>query len=152
MHALLLHTGIRSISGSHWTFKQLIFSANLSSALDAISHSKWVPSVERMLGVQNLAFMPITLETACSILETRNLLTCRSCLRLEVLKTYIFNPQLTSQTNNVEYLTEAKDGAESRRCRVHVQKETPDGMVDGDCDEVAPNGFAGNCRQDFNLL
>ena len=64
---------------SHWTFKQLIFSANLSFALDAISRSKWVPSVERTLGVQNLAFMPITLETASSILETRNLLTCRSC-------------------------------------------------------------------------
>jgi len=50
------------------------------------------------------------------------------------------------KTNNVEYLTEAKDGVDSRRCRVQVQKETPDGMVDGVCDEEAPKGFAGNCK------
>ena len=46
----------------------------------------------------------------------------------------------------MEYLTEAKDRDESRRCRVQVQKETPEGMVDGVCDEVAPQGFAGNCK------
>ena len=48
--------------------------------------------------------------------------------------------------NKVEYLTTPRDGAEVTTCRVQVQKETPDGMVDGACDEESPAGFAGYCR------
>ena len=48
--------------------------------------------------------------------------------------------------NKVEYLTKPRDGTETGKCRVQVQKETPDGMVDGPCDEESPDGFAGYCR------
>ena len=67
-------------------------------------------------------------------------------LKVKSAQHLYFYLTFNSQTNNVEYLTEAKDEAGSRRCRVQVQKETPDGMVDGVCDEVSPNGFAGNCK------
>ena len=51
--------------------------------------------------------------------------------------------------NKVEYLTKPRDGTEVTACRVQVQKETADGMVDGPCDEEAPVGFAGYCRTHY---
>ena len=51
--------------------------------------------------------------------------------------------------NKVEFLTKPRDGTEVTACRVQVQKETADGMVDGACDEEAPAGFAGYCRTHY---
>ena len=51
--------------------------------------------------------------------------------------------------NKVEYLTKPRDGSDTTTCRVQVQKETPDGMVDGACDEESPAGFAGYCRTHY---
>lgn len=51
--------------------------------------------------------------------------------------------------NKVEYLTQPRDGEEVKTCRVQVQKETDEGLVDGCCDEEAPVGFAGYCRTHY---
>ena len=51
--------------------------------------------------------------------------------------------------NKVEYLTEPRDGADVKTCRVMIQKETPDGMLDGPCDEESPAGYAGYCRTHY---
>jgi E3 ubiquitin-protein ligase RNF31 len=47
--------------------------------------------------------------------------------------------------NKVEYLTAAPAAAEAPGCRVQVQKESPEGMVDGVCGEESPAGQAGYC-------
>lgn len=52
--------------------------------------------------------------------------------------------------NNVEYLTQPRDGEHSNRaCRVQVQKETDNGLEDGVCGEVTPVGHAGYCRTHY---
>ena len=51
--------------------------------------------------------------------------------------------------NKVEYLTQPRDGAEVKSCRVQVQKETDEGLVDGSCEEESPAGYAGYCRTHY---
>merc|ERR1719347_1869281 len=48
--------------------------------------------------------------------------------------------------NKVEYLVDPRDGEQREECRVQVQKETPEGMVDGICGEKSEKGHAGYCK------
>ena len=49
------------------------------------------------------------------------------------------------QNNKVEFKTELPEGSETK-CKIQVQKETEDGMIDDSCDEESPKGYAGYCK------
>ena len=53
------------------------------------------------------------------------------------------------KTNTIEYAVEVPEEFKHKlvvRCRVQVQKETSEGLVDGLCDEIAPRNYAGYCQ------
>ena len=53
------------------------------------------------------------------------------------------------QNNGIEYAVEVPEELKNKlviRCRVQVQKETSEGLVDGLCDEIAPRNYAGYCQ------
>lgn len=55
------------------------------------------------------------------------------------------------KANSIEYSTEMPEEFKGKlvvRCRVQVQKESAEGLVDGLCNEIAPRDFAGYCRYD----
>ena len=49
------------------------------------------------------------------------------------------------QNNKVVFKTELPEGSETK-CKIQVQKETDDGMIDDSCDEESPKGYAGYCK------
>ena len=56
------------------------------------------------------------------------------------------------QNNSIDYATEVPEefkGPNLVRCRVQVQKETPEGLADGLCNEIAPRNYAGYCKYDI---
>ena len=59
------------------------------------------------------------------------------------------------QSNNIDYNTEVPEELKGKivvRCRVQMQKETGDCLMDELCNEIAPRDYAGYCKYVFDRV